>query len=163
MKNPKLIFFVLLISLNSVAVAQVVSKDSITTLKQQKEALVISKRVNDNKLKLVKLENMTGKAMDNAVNTSAEAQKSADINGRAADKLTGDAQDKKLAMEAGKSANNAKHDAKQARKAASKLEDVKKEITDLRSKISADESKLSTLLGDKSNIQPDTLPGVIKN
>ena len=97
MKRAKLLLTVCTTILYFSVTAQAVSKDSITTLQQQKEAIVISKRVNDNKLKLAKLENSLEKETMNAENTSLEAQKSADLNGRAADKLTGDAQDKKLA------------------------------------------------------------------
>src|SRR5664279_3514065 len=124
---------------------QTVSRDSIMTLKQQKEVISISKRVNDNKLKLAKLENMVEKQTLDAENTSAAAQQSAANNSVAAGKLTDDAQDKKLAKDADNTAGEARHNAKQARKAASRLEDLKKDILTLKSKIAADESKLTSM------------------
>ena len=83
MTSSKLIIFTLCaLTLCFNAAAQAISKDSISTLQQQKEALVISKRINDNKMKLAKLENTLEKQTRNADQTSADAQKSADINGR---------------------------------------------------------------------------------
>ena len=143
--------------------AQAVSKDSISILKQQKEAIIISKRVNDNKLKLAKLENSVEKETQNVQNTGVEAQKSADNNGQAADKLTGDAQNKKLASDASKSAKEAKHEAKQARKASASLESLKKDIESLKSKIAADESRLSAISDNNNNNIPGSLPPVTKN
>ena len=142
MKCANVLLTVCAIMLSASVSAQAVSRDSITTLKQQKEAIVISKRINDNKLKLAKLENTVEKKTLNVETTGIEAQKSANTNGQAADKLTNDAQDKKLANDASKSAKEAKHDAKQARKAASSLENLKKDIESLKSKIAADESLL---------------------
>jgi len=141
--NVLLTAFALLISVS--LSAQVVSRDSISILKQQKEALEIGKRINDNKLKLAKLENSLEKETQNVQNTSVEAQKSADNNGEAANKLTNDAENKKLAGDASKSAKEAKHDAKQARKASSSLESLNKEIESLKSKIAADESRLASI------------------
>jgi hypothetical protein len=143
--------------------AQVVSKDSIATLKQQKEAIVISKRVNDNKLKLAKLENGVPKETQNVQSTGNEAQISANKNGEAANKLTTDAENKKLAGDASKSAKEAKHDAKQARKASASLESLKKDIASLKNKIAEDESKLSSLSQHNSNNVPAGIPQATKN
>jgi uncharacterized protein YlxW (UPF0749 family) len=67
---------------------------------------------------------------------------------------TTDAQNKKLANEADKSASDAKYDAKQARKAASSLDDFQKDVANLKSKIAADKSKLSSLSGNNHNSVP---------
>jgi len=140
------------------AFAQAVSTDSISVLKNQKEGLVISKRINDNKLKLAKLENSVEKETQDMQATKDESQKSADDNGKAADRLTGDAQNKKLAGDASKSAKEAKRDAKKARKASASLENLKKDIASLKSKIAADESRLSAISGKSFNNMPvDTL------
>ena len=131
--------------------AQAVSGDSISMLKQQKSALIIGKRINDNKLKLAKLENTVGKETQDMQNAGEVAQKSADNNGQTANKLTEDAQNKKLAADASKSAKEAKYDAKKAREANASLENLKKEIESLKMKIAEDESKLSAMSPNKSN------------
>ncbi|MEP6749670.1 MAG: hypothetical protein ABJB86_18170 [Bacteroidota bacterium] len=145
------------------ATAQAVSKDSIVSLQQQKEVIVISKRVNDNKLKLAKLENTVEKETTNKVNTAADAQNSANNNSKAADKLTNDADDKSLAGNANKTARDAKRDAKRARKAADKLEDLNKDIMSLKSKIAADESKLTSMSGNNPNSIPAIIPPIDNN
>lgn len=127
--------------------AQEVSKDSISTLKQQKQALQISKDLNERKIKLAKLENeMTAKSQ--LVDKTAEqAQVSADNNGTAADRLTNDAQDKKKASRASDAAGHAQRDAKKARKAADSLESLTKEIESLKTAIADDERKLAAIPG----------------
>lgn len=125
--------------------AQVVSKDSINILKQQKEALKIGKKLNERKLELAKLQNSVEKKSQNMQSSSQQAQVSANENADASNKLTGDALDAKLANKASKAANNAKSDAKKARKASRNLDDLQQNIEDLRKKISEDEAKLAAL------------------
>jgi len=163
MKPANVLLTACLIVLSASVSAQAVSKDSISTLNQQKEAIVISKRINDNKLKLAKLENTVEKKTQNVQVTGDEAQKSANANGQAADKLTNDSQDKKLASNASKSAKEAKHDAKEARKANASLENLKKDIETLKSKIATDESKLAALSDNNSKSVPDAIPQPTKN
>jgi septal ring factor EnvC (AmiA/AmiB activator) len=84
--------------------AQVVSKDSISTLKDQKQALELSKKLNDRKLELAKMENELAGKTEEASKAAENAQQSAEDNKKAAEKLGDDAQDKKLARRASKSA-----------------------------------------------------------
>jgi hypothetical protein len=163
MKSVNVILAASLIFLSASVSAQAVSRDSISILKQQKENIVISKRINDNKLKLAKLENTVEKKTMEVQTTGAEAQKSANENGQAADKLTNDAQDKKLASDASKKAKEAKHDAKEARKANANLESLRKDIETLKSKIASDESRLVASSDMNSRSVPDTIPQPIKN
>lgn len=127
--------------------AQVVSKDSISTLKEQKHALQISRDLNDQKIKLAKLENELTATTHLADKTAQQAQISADKNDTAADRLTDDAQDKRKASRASNSARHAQRDAKKARRAYEKLEDLNKDIESLRSRIADDEIKLSGIQG----------------
>ena len=127
------------------AYAQPVTKDSIAILNQQKEALKISKDLNENNIELAKLENTVEKKTQNQQNTAQEAQEAADKNGDAANKLTGDAQDKKLANKASKTAKTAKTDAKKARNASDEVDKLQKEIESLKEKIAKDKVKLSAL------------------
>jgi hypothetical protein len=123
--------------------AQVVSKDSINTLKQQKDALELGQQLNERKLKLAKLENSLEKQSAEMVKAQEEAQKSADANAEIAAKLSSDASDRKLAKKARKSARSAERYAKQARKEASNLESLQKDIDSLKKQIADDEAKLA--------------------
>ena len=125
--------------------AQAVSKDSINVLKQQKEALKIGKKLNERKLELAKLENSVEKKTLEVQNAAQQAQESADNNNKAADNLSNNAQDKKLASKASSKAGTAKKDAKKARKAAGKLSGTEKDIEELKKKIAEDEAKLAKL------------------
>jgi len=120
-----------------------VSADSINTLKQQKQSLELSNKINEHKMQLAKLENTVDKKTRKMEQTATDAQKAADENAAAASKLSEDAQDKQLAKKAEKAGNTAKKNAKRARVAAENLADLKKEIESLRNKISEDETKLA--------------------
>ena len=125
-----------------IASAQV-STDSMQSLKQQKQSLELSKKINDNKMKLAKLENTLKSKIDETESTTAAAQRSADHNSDAADKLSNDPLDKKLARQAESAGNHAKKNAKHARSAGDKLAALTKEIQSLKDKIAADEAKLA--------------------
>jgi chromosome segregation ATPase len=120
-----------------------VSSDSISILKQQKQSLELSSRINDRKMQLAKLENSVDKKTKDVEYTTAEAQRAADENKEAAAKLSNDSQDKRSAKQARKAAGNAEHKAKAARKAADDLADLNKDIESLKSKIADDEAKLA--------------------
>src|SRR6478752_8329025 len=122
--------------------AQEVSKDSIKVLKQQKENLETSKRLNDNKLKLAALENTVKEKNENVSSSARDAQTAASNNQESAEKLNNDSQDKKLAKKARKDAKKAEKAGKTGRNAVSDMEDLEKDISDLKEKIAADEAKL---------------------
>ena len=78
MKTNKIIFCLGLVLLAFPLTAQVVSKDSLSNLREQKQMLEISKRLNENKMQLAKLENEREEKMMEVSQTSENAQKSAD-------------------------------------------------------------------------------------
>ena len=125
--------------------AQVVSKDSISILKQQKEALKIGKKLNERNLELAKLENTVENKTHDMQNSAQKAQNAAFENGDAANKLSADALDKSLASKADKTAGNAKSDAKKARKSAKDLDDLQSKIESLKKNIAEDKVKLAAL------------------
>ena len=139
------------LSVTAPSMAQVVSKDSLNMLKEQKANLEVSKKLNDRKMELAKLENELEGATRDAEKTAEQAQRSADDNQKNADKLGSDPQDKKLARRAGNSASSARKDAKRARKASDHLEDLRKDIESLRRKIADDEAKLGTMPAGSSS------------
>ena len=122
--------------------AQEVSKDSINILKQEKQNLEISKRLNENKLKLAKLENTLQQKNDAVTSSAGDAQKAAADNQETAQKLSNDSQDRKLAKRASKDAKHAQKAARAGRNAVDDLEDLQKDIQSLKKKIAEDEQKL---------------------
>ncbi|GGM89856.1 hypothetical protein GCM10010967_23430 [Dyadobacter beijingensis] len=145
MKTNKIIAGLSLILLAFPLTAQVVSKDSLATLKEQRQMLEIGKRLNENKTELAKLENEREGKVAAVSQTSENAQKAADANKQAADKLGEESQDRKLARRANNSAGSAKSDAKKARKAGYSLEKLDNDINSLKASIQEDEKKLTDM------------------
>ena len=132
--------------------AQVVSKDSINLLKDQKEALEVSRKLNDRKIELAKLENQLAEKNKDAEKTAKIAQSSANENAKVASQLSNDAQDRKLSRRASKAASRANRDSRSARRASESLESLRKNIESLRSIIAQDESKLAAMPGYKAGL-----------
>ena len=122
--------------------AQEVTKDSISILKKQKDDLEISKRLNDNKLKLAELQNTVQQKTADSSSSAKDAQQAAADNQETAEKLNNDSQDKKLAKKARKDAKHAQSAAKAGRNASGDLADLQKEIASLQKKIKEDEARL---------------------
>lgn len=133
--------------------AQVVSKDSINVLKNEKEQLEIAKKINENKLKLAKLENELESKSSDMYRKREEAEKAAAENQNAANDLAADPQDSKKAKAAKRAGNRAESSAKKANKAAEKLDDLNKDIEELKKKIADDEQKLNAV-GGAVSIRP---------
>lgn len=131
--------------------AQVVSKDSINSLKNEKAQLEIAKKINENKLKLAKLENQLDSRTNELYRTRDEAEKAAIENQHAANELASDPQDNKKAKAAKRAGNRAESSAKKASKAADKLKDLSQDIDDLKKKIADDEQKLNVTSGTSLN------------
>ena len=162
MKTKWLISLIAVIFLNGSLYAQLITQDSIAILKQQKESLKISKKLNERKLQLAKLENNVEKKTQDVHNTAQQAQASANENGQAATNLTSNAQDEKLAKKASKSADNARSDAKKARKAVQSLANLQNDIADLRKKIAEDEMKLGAVPATRvTSVQPAATRAVV--
>jgi hypothetical protein len=125
--------------------AQEVTKDSISILKQEKETLEIKQRLNENKLKLAKLENQVEGKTDDVNSSAQKAQDAANGNQESAEKLNNNSQDKKLAKEARKDAKRAEKAAKAGRNASGDLSDLQKDIRNLKKKIAEDEDRLTIL------------------
>jgi len=100
-------------------------------------------KINSDKEKLVKLQNSVAEKTKEKLETAEKAQGSADDNRKAANKLSNDPQDKKLARKADHEAGDARSDAKSARKATDRLEELNRDIRNLTEKIAKNETKLS--------------------
>ncbi|MFT3704087.1 MAG: hypothetical protein QM802_17095 [Agriterribacter sp.] len=142
MKKTIFVTFLLIVSCIPFLHAQSVTPDSTLSPKLQKEILKISKRLDENKLELIKQEGKLKDAEDKVKTKESEAKQSASDNERAASKLSDDATDKRKARRARKSADAASDDAKEARKAARDLESLKKKIETLQKDIADDKAEL---------------------
>jgi len=99
-------------------------------------------KINQDSTKLVKMKGLVPQYESNKKTTASQAQQSADDNKTAANRLSDDPQDKKLARKADNAANDARSDAKKARVAADKLEDLNKDIDKLSEKLLKERAKL---------------------
>ena len=142
MKKFILITIVTLATAGFSVQAQNVTQDSIKILKKEKKDIEISKRLNENKLELAKLQNTLQEKTDKVASTTKDAQNAATYNQATADKLKDDSQDKKLASRATKDARKAEKAAKAGRHATEELSDLQENILRLQKKISEDELKL---------------------
>ena len=129
------------------AKSQVVSKDSISNLKQQKEIIGLAKELNEQKLKLAKLENSVESKRQDMETAQRNAQNSADENADIASKLSNDPDNRKLARKAKNAAKQVKRDARQSRSAADDFQRLQNDIDELKKKIAGNEEKFSSLQG----------------
>jgi len=107
------------------------------------DSLELVVQISQDQLKLGKLQNMIDQRNTNKENAVVDAQNSASDNVRAAERLDADPNNKKLARDANNKAGDAKSDAGKSRKQSRRLDDLNKEIMDLKTKIALAQAKLS--------------------
>ena len=107
------------------------------------DSLNLVSKISADQLKLGKLQNQVDSYTRDKTDAAAQAQKSASDNAEIAAKFSSDPQDKTLARRADKAAGNARSDARKARKAAERLDDLMKDIGDLKDKIAQEQGKLN--------------------
>lgn len=150
MKKRLLVLMMVMLGYTGILSAQAVTKDSINVLNNEKEKLKVAKSLNEHKLKLAKLENQLDERTNDVQRTRDEAEKAASDNQNAANDLSSDPQNSGKAKDAKKSGSRAANSAKKARKAIDKLDDLNKDIENLKKKIANDEQKLVALGGSVS-------------
>lgn len=116
-----------------------------------KDSLSLVKKLTDDKEKLLKLQSQVNDRTNEKEETASKARQSADENRRAAERLTDDPQDKKLARRADNAASDARSDANKARRASERLDDLRKDIRDLTDRIEKNQSKLNRYLLVQNN------------
>lgn len=79
----------------------------------------------------------------NKEGAALKSQSSANDNADAAERLSNDPDNKKLANDASNKAGDAKSDAKNSRKQSGKLDNLNQKIMDLKTKINGEQYKLS--------------------
>ena len=139
---PKLPLLCVLLLIASTGFAQV-SADSVAALKKQKQYLELSKRINEDKIHLAKLQNSVDKKSREAVDAADDARKAAGQSANAASRSGSHPDDQSDSKKAAKTAHQAERRAKKARRATDDLNDLKKEIESLKNRIAADEAKLA--------------------
>jgi hypothetical protein len=107
------------------------------------DSLKLVVRINENRLKMGKLQNTVDQQRKDKINAADKSQESADKNTASAEKLSANPTDRKMANNADNSAGDAKRDSKRARKESDKLDKLNKDIMDLKGKIATDQAKLS--------------------
>ena len=113
------------------------------------DSLALISKISSDKLKLGKFQNEIEQKTKNKMDASIQAQKSANANTDAANKLSDDPQNKKLARKADNKAGDARSEARNARKEERRLDNLNKDIRDLKNKIADEELKMKkyTLAG----------------
>lgn len=118
------------------AIAQKVNTDSLS---------LVSK-ISANQLKLGKMQNEVDQKTKNKQDASEQAQKSATENAAAANKLSDNPDNRKLARQANSKAGDAKSDARSSRKETRRLDVLNKNIVNIKLKIAEDQARLNTYI-----------------
>ncbi|WP_207515202.1 hypothetical protein [Longitalea luteola] len=116
---------------------------SVSAQKANTDSLALVAKISADQLKLGKLQNQLEQKTKNKEDALDQAQKSANENSDAADKLSDDPDNKKLARKANNKAGDAKSDSKNARKESERLDNLKKAIYDLERRIADNQFKLN--------------------
>ena len=133
MKKALYLFSIGLLFFHTPVSAQQVNIDSLTLIAQ----------ISQDQLELGKLQNMIYQRTLNKEGAALKSQSSANDNASAAEALSADPDNKKLANDASNKAGDAKSDAKNSRKQSGKLDDLNQKIMDLKTKINGEQYKLS--------------------
>jgi hypothetical protein len=133
MKKALYLFSIGLLFFRAPVTAQQVNIDSLTLIAQ----------IGQDQLELGKLQNMVYQRTLNKEGAALKSQSSANDNASAAEALSADPDNKKLANDASNKAGDAKSDAKNSRKQSGKLDDLNQKIMDLKTKINGEQYKLS--------------------
>jgi hypothetical protein len=112
----------------------------------EKQIIKLQAKISEDSAKLVKFNSLLTDYEKQKKETAEQAQQSADDNKRAAEKLSNDPQDRKLARKADNAASDARSDAKKARLAAVKLNDLNQDIKKLTKQLEYQRDKLDKYL-----------------
>jgi hypothetical protein len=107
------------------------------------DSLSLVSKISADQLKLGKLQSQLEQKTKNKQDASERAQKSANANSNAADKLNDNPENKKLARKANNKASDAKSDSRNARKESDRLDNLNKDIQDLKKRIADNQVKLN--------------------
>jgi len=114
--------------------------------KNEKQIIKLQAKVSEDSAKLIKFNSLVPDYEKQKKETAEQAQQSADDNKTAAERLSNNPQDRKLARKADNAASDARSDAKKARVAADKLDDLNQDIKKLIKQLEKERDKLDTYL-----------------
>src|ERR1044072_6233817 len=132
MKRTLLITTAILLVCSMSTSAQELNKDSVSLVT----------KIDEDKSKLTDLQTQLEERLKIKGEAIAKAQRSANINSTAADKLSGDPKNRKLAKRADKSSSAARKDAKTARRETDRVEKLNKNIRATKKRIAKNEERL---------------------
>ena len=107
------------------------------------DSLSLVSKISTDQLRLGKLQNQLEQKTKNKEDASELAQKSANENLAAADKLRDNSDNKKLARKANNKAGNAKSDSRHARRESNRLDELNKDIQEVKNRIANNQVKLN--------------------
>ena len=107
------------------------------------DSLSLVSKISADQLKLGKLQNQLEQKTKNQQNASEQAQKSANENSTAANKLSDHPENKKLARRADNRADDARSDSRTARKEQNNLLKLNKDIQTIKNRIADNQVKLN--------------------
>jgi hypothetical protein len=118
---------------------------SISTSAQEvnKDSLSLVSKIEEDQSKLADLQTQLEERSKIKKEALSTAQKSANQNAEAADKLSDDPRHKRLAKKADKAASEARKDAKTARKETDKVDRLNKDIRATKKRIAKNEARLN--------------------
>ena len=135
----------------SLAIISILLGYNASAQKANTDSLSLVAKISTDQLKLGKLQNTVDQKTNNKQGSALKAQNAAIDNAAAADQLSNDPENKKLARNASNKAGDAKSDARKARKENGKLNDLDKEIADLKVKIAGEQAKLNRYIPAATN------------
>jgi hypothetical protein len=128
---------------------------SVDAQSVNKDSLSLANKISADKEKVTKLQGSISDKEKLMQATADQAQESADNNRKAANKLSDNPQDKRLAKKADQSASTAREDSKKARNAADDLDNIHKEIRSLSEKIAKEEARLRKYMTEPRSASPE--------
>ena len=122
------------------------------------DSLSLVSKISTDQLRLGKLQNQLEQKTKNKEDASAQAQKSANENSAAADKLRDNSDNKKLARKANNKAGIAKSDSRNARRESDIFDELNKDIQEVKNRIADNHVKLNKYIqnGRANRVSPDT-------
>jgi len=130
---------------------------SVTAQQANIDSLTLIVQISQDQLELGKLQNMVYQKTMNKEGAALKSQNSANDNVSAAERLSNDPDNKKLASDANNKAGDAKSDARNSRKQSGKLDELNQKIMDLKTKINGEQYKLS-LYSPATSVAPVAMP-----
>lgn len=134
---------------------------SLTVNAQQinTDSLKLVSKISEYQLKRAKLQNTVDQTTRDKEDAASTVQTSADKSSQDASRLSSDPENKSLARKADNAASDAQRDSRRSRKANDKLKDLNKQIAELNTQITDEQSKLDVYRG--TLITPVVVPVVV--